>query len=252
MLAFQGLLSDSTITVIETARGRVIRKFDGFGPDRGVISPSFSADGKTLILGFGEDDKPSIVFFDLATGRELRRFARAEHDHGDKLQLSADGRTLVNVNHSPRTIFVYDATTGRVRHQFELNEPHDHTDWTLFRSAALSPDGKLLITTDEADAIRTWDVFEGKQIRRFEAKVEQDSLGSIAFEPGGKVVAMSASGEREGSIIRLCELATGREISRLEGHQGSVSALAFSPDGKRLASGGSDTTVLTWDVSAWI
>jgi hypothetical protein len=50
--------------------------------------------------------------------------------------------------------------------------------------------------------------------------------------------------------VRLWDPATGEELRRLMGHRGGVCALAFSPDGKLLVSGGGDSTVLIWDMSA--
>jgi hypothetical protein len=50
-------------------------------------------------------------------------------------------------------------------------------------------------------------------------------------------------------VIRLWEMSTGRKRGRFEGHQGAALALVFAPDGKRLVSGGEDTTVLVWDVT---
>jgi WD40 repeat protein len=48
--------------------------------------------------------------------------------------------------------------------------------------------------------------------------------------------------------VRLWDAGRGRQRAILLGHGAEVNALAFSPDGKRLASGSSDATVRIWDV----
>ena len=50
--------------------------------------------------------------------------------------------------------------------------------------------------------------------------------------------------------MRLWDLATGRELGKLADPRGGVTALAFSPDGKRLAAGCADSTILLWDLAA--
>jgi hypothetical protein len=60
-----------------------------------------------------------------------------------------------------------------------------------------------------------------------------------------------ASGSSD-STVRLWEPITGKELRRLRGHRGLVQALAFSGDGRRLASGGLDTSVLVWDVAGLV
>jgi WD40 repeat protein len=50
--------------------------------------------------------------------------------------------------------------------------------------------------------------------------------------------------------IRLLEVSTGRELAHWEAHQVGVTALAFSPDGGALASGGADGTMKLWDLSS--
>ena len=71
-------------------------------------------------------------------------------------------------------------------------------------------------------------------------------LTALAFSPDGKTLA-SAAGYGE-SDIRLWDVATGKEIGRLEGHKAWVGSLVFWPDGKKLASSSADQTIRTWDV----
>ncbi len=67
-----------------------------------------------------------------------------------------------------------------------------------------------------------------------------------ATSPDGRVMAVS-----EGATIQLKDAATGKEIATFRAHTGAVTALAFSPDGKLLASGSSDATVKLWEAGSW-
>ena len=70
-------------------------------------------------------------------------------------------------------------------------------------------------------------------------------VNSVVFSPDSKLLA---SGSHD-KTVRLWEVATGKELRRLEGHQGAILALALSPDGKVLASGGEDRTTRLWDMA---
>jgi sugar lactone lactonase YvrE len=74
-------------------------------------------------------------------------------------------------------------------------------------------------------------------------------IGAVAFSPDGKALAYGGRGAPDKSEgVVLCDPATGKEHTRLKGHKQSVTCLAFADGGKTLASGGSDPTVLVWDV----
>ena len=67
----------------------------------------------------------------------------------------------------------------------------------------------------------------------------------LAFSPDGHYLATA----KDTPEIHLWDVLASREVSVLKGHEGGVVSLLFSPDGKRLFSGGSDTTALTWDLT---
>jgi WD40 repeat protein len=70
---------------------------------------------------------------------------------------------------------------------------------------------------------------------------------SVAFSPDGKILA---SGSYD-KIVRLWDVASGRELQQLTGHAGSVYSVAFSPNGKILASGSKDGVVRLWAVGGF-
>jgi hypothetical protein len=95
-------------------------------------------------------------------------------------------------------------------------------------------------------------VVSGKEHRRFDS-----GTIALAFSPSGKVLAIGTIEEKDVGkgwserkwTIELLEMASGQEIRRLAAEQSFVFCLAFAPDGRTLASGSGDCTILLWDVT---
>lgn len=78
---------------------------------------------------------------------------------------------------------------------------------------------------------------------RWHVESLKTDVGALAFRPDGKVIALG------GAYPTLFDAATGKDLLRLDDHRGTVWSLAFSRDGKRLATGAADGTAMVWDVS---
>jgi WD40 repeat protein len=126
-----------------------------------------------------------------------------------------------------------------------------HTAFTC--KVLFAPDGRELITVSRDKTIRFWDVRSGEPLRVLRPPIG-DGLGgafyTAALSPDGGTLAVGGYGVGGdfGRII-LIALSAGKIQRVLSGHRDCITALAFSPDGLRLASGSFDRTARIWDVA---
>jgi WD40 repeat protein len=124
-----------------------------------------------------------------------------------------------------------------------------HTDGIT--AVLFTPDGKRLISASRDKTVRIWDVAGGELLRVLRPAVGPGPIGTLsaaALAPDGKTLLVCARGARENAYpIYVINLDTERIERVLDGHEKVVTGLAFSGDGKWLASGSEDATVRIWN-----
>ena len=194
---------------------------------------AFSLDKKMLLAGFG---RQGIHAWDLNTRLELFHFNAAE-PFGRKFVFSPTG-TLLATNGTHVQTHVWDIAT-----QTEITPP------TIQEASALafSPGGILLAHGHHRDGIVFWHVTPTgiKEHSRI-PKSQRGFSDVLTFSPDGKIL-LDPKLDGWHPIIQLWDVNTGADWGTLSGHTESIEMLVFSHDGKTLASGSEDGTVLLWD-----
>jgi hypothetical protein len=153
--------------------------------------------------------------------------------HPSRQILAAGGRGAV---------YFFDSTTGDLQGKLEGLHPR-------VTALAFARDGKHLAIASsamgETHEVRLYEVNEGIASSGVVVNPHADVIQDLAFSPDGKILA-SCGYDR---LIKLCDVATKKELRVLKDHSDSVYSIAFSPDGKLLASAAADRAVKVWDVA---
>lgn len=203
----------------------------------GVRGLLLTPDGRTLVTAEENETK----FWDVEGALELRTLPYGVSVAGN-LALSPDGKRLAVSG--IKGVRLYDIATGERAGSFDGT--------AVF--AYFSRDGASLYVGNDEPMVRVYRLADGELLRSFKVREMEESGASFRFavSPDEKVIA-SARAElltRSVKTIELHELATGRRLAVLQGHTDAISCLAFSPDGRLLASGDRDNLIRLWDVAA--
>jgi WD40 repeat protein len=239
---------DGEVQLRDAGTGKTLRVFAGL---RHASEAQFAESGRAVLIWSEDRGIASLSIRDGRTGKLLRKVKFDPGPTNPPPLLSPCGRFL-GWGSRDGTISLLEVGSGRKsRLSGSTTEavPGSLVAWLIFSSdservAVFSQPYRGNRPRDFTDkvTVRVWQVGTGKPVGSW---VMPELTGNATFTADGRTLL---TGHLDARDVYLWDVATGRLRGRLRGHRGEILSLALSPDGRPLASGSADNTILVWDL----
>lgn len=202
---------------------------------------AFAPDGQSLAVGRGE----GVEIWDVAS-RKMARALPVRWGGVEAIAFSPDGQKLA-AGCWPEVVMW--ETTGWTP------QPVAKSNTEQVTALAWAPDGAVLAAGSNDGTLRGWNPQTGEPV--WVLPGHRGIVAALSFSPDGKILASAANsndpaenGEKWEDVLRLWDARTGTLRAELKGHLSSVWSLAWSPDGRILASGGWGDAIRLWEAAS--
>lgn len=188
-----------------------------------VYAVGWSPDGKYIASG-----ATVVEIWDAATGRLVRSLSKTSVFGPTDLQWSPDGKRLAVGLDNNLGAQIWSMTSGKM-----LLSYHPPTQ---LRTLAWSPNGQFIASGDVNGTVQVWNSQSGARVTTYKGHTQGTGISGVGWLPDGQRVV---SGSRDGTV-QIWNATTGKKLFTYTDPSGDVEAMAISPDGSYVVTGGID------------
>ena len=213
---------DSTIKIWKRASGEIVNVIR---QNSGIAYMDLSSDGNYAVTGSYDS---TVRLWRMADGMLIKEF-RGHNGTVWAVTFNNDGKKIASAGNDG-LVNIWDVETGNLLHKLQ---GHNRIVW----SVKFDPGGTKLASSSFDFSIKLWNVDDGKLV--WDNKEHKETVVDIAFSHDGKLLASTS----DDKTIKLWNVAEQKLIRTMEVAE-HVQAVAFSPDDKRLMTGGRDKPMI--------